>query len=76
MESPWSLDGWYFRRQDELLGPVTTGELQQLVTGGQLRWTDTIWGGWKRAQDRLLLPTIVQAVLGLSVPFARASEKK
>ena len=75
MESAWSLDGWYFRRGDALLGPVTTGELQQLVTGGQLGATDTIWGGWHRSSDRLLVPTIVHAVLGLTVPFAPASDR-
>jgi hypothetical protein len=74
MEGAWSLEGWYFRRQESLLGPVTTGELQQLVAGGKLRWTDTIWGGWQRGRDRLLLPTIVQAILGIPVPFARTSD--
>jgi hypothetical protein len=74
MECAWSLDGWYFRRQETLLGPVTSGELQQLVAGGQLRKTDTIWQGWKRAQDRLLLPTIVLAVVDVPVPVDRPTD--
>jgi hypothetical protein len=67
MESNWSLEGWYFCRRETLLGPVTTGELWQLLAGGQLQEADTIWKGWQRAGDRQLLPTSVRAVLGLGV---------
>jgi hypothetical protein len=63
MNCSWSLDGWYFRRQDSLLGPVTTRELEQLVADGALRSADTVWQGWKRAADRLLIPTVIRAVV-------------
>jgi hypothetical protein len=63
MSSHWMVEGWFFRRAESLLGPVTTGELELLVAGGELHATDTLWTGLRRGSDRLLVPTVVRAVL-------------
>jgi hypothetical protein len=63
MKSHWTLEGWYFRRADCLLGPVSTGELELLVAGGQLRACDVLWQGFLRGSDRLLVPSLVRAAL-------------
>jgi hypothetical protein len=66
MTSRWSLEGWYFRRQETLLGPVTTGELGGLIAEGQLQEMDTIWKGFRRRGDQMLLPTTLRAALWAS----------
>jgi hypothetical protein len=66
MANSWSLDGWYLGQGESLAGPVTTGELKQLVAGGRLRLTDTVWLGWKGRHDRLLLPAEVRFALQAS----------
>jgi len=63
MPGAWSLEGWYYRRTDALLGPVSTGELKQLVAYGHLSPLDTVWAGWNRHHERILIPTIVRAAL-------------
>jgi hypothetical protein len=73
MKSKWTLEGWYFRRSDCLLGPVTAAELELLVAGGRLRATDVLWQGLLRGSDRLLIPTVVRAALELVDPVPSLS---
>jgi hypothetical protein len=56
MEKAWSFDGWYFGEAEELLGPVTAGELRLLVAAGGLAPADQVWQRWTRGPDSLLLP--------------------
>jgi hypothetical protein len=60
MERAWSFHGWYFARREELLGPVTAGELRWLLACGSLAPTDLVWGCWTRGPDSLLLPCRVR----------------
>ena len=56
MENGWLFDGWYFGQAEELLGPVSAGELRQLVAVGGLAPADQVWQRWTRGPDSLLLP--------------------
>jgi hypothetical protein len=62
--------GWYFRRGDVLLGPLTTAELLRLVERGHLSLAGEVWQEWRRGQERWLLPARVVRAVGVPRRFS------
>ncbi len=57
-------DQWYYSQQGQRCGPVTSDQLKQLATSGQLQPTDLVWkkgmAQWVKAEDikGLMLATL------------------
>jgi hypothetical protein len=79
----WPFGCWYLGRGETLLGPVSPGELGQLVACGRLRPAGVVWGRWERGGDGLLLPCLAEAALarrtdptsGFSGPVRRLGQR-
>jgi hypothetical protein len=60
---------WYYARDNQRLGPVSTEQLKQLASSGQLGQTDLVWkdgmGNWAAANT-------VPGLAGFFTPFAPA----
>jgi retron-type reverse transcriptase len=48
-DSPEWLEGWYYERNDQKVGPFSLAQLQQLLAAGQLGPMEEVWReGWAR----------------------------
>ncbi len=72
MEKAWKFEGWFYHRTDEVLGPLSPNELRLLIASGHLRAGETVWKGWRRGRDSLLLPARVTGALS-KAPRKRAA---
>jgi hypothetical protein len=51
MVSESTLHGWYYRQDGQVFGPLSTGQLQELLAAGRLPARQVVWN---RRDQRLL----------------------
>ena len=59
----WQFAGWYYKQNGQRFGPLSTGEVRQLLDAGRLHSVDRVWQQWVRGQDRKLAATTAQTAL-------------
>jgi hypothetical protein len=72
---------WYYTRDGQQMGPVSTAALRDLATSGSLRPADLVWtegmSAWAPASaTRGLFPSSAQVVTPATLPAVRATASK
>ena len=55
-EEKWELASWYYKRDGQLVGPLTVTLLQRFLAAKRLQPTDVVWQKWKQGNDTKLVP--------------------
>lgn len=53
----WAFAGWYYQRNGDRIGPVSTQEIARLVAEGELDPGDDVWKAWRIGEETTLLPS-------------------
>jgi hypothetical protein len=61
MGSASAFIGWFYRRDGQRFGPVSTPQLRQLVVSGKLHPTDRVWQKWELNDGHTLMAQTAQA---------------
>ncbi len=72
------LDGWYFEREGQKVGPLTLGELKQRVTRRELDRLTKVWatgmGDWVEARTLpMLFPSGASLGMQMLLPVGRSA---
>jgi len=61
----WEFAGWFYKRDGQSFGPLSTDQVQQLLTTGVLQPVDRLWKKWTRpAECQLTLANAQTALEG------------
>jgi hypothetical protein len=61
MTTAGSFVGWYYKREGQRFGPLSTTQLRQLLASGHLRSADCVWQKWARGGDCIKVVTVQAA---------------
>ena len=64
MSDEWGFVGWYYEREGQRIGPLSSEELVQLLNSGQLKPTDEVLKGWKTERGLEFFHSRAGVVLG------------
>lgn len=57
MEAKWTVQGWYYIRDGQQVGPFSTSEMQDLSIRIPFTSADEVFLGWQRGDEIKLIPT-------------------
>jgi len=67
MDCDWVFEGWYYRLEANLLGPVTTDQMKQLVSSGVLPPGTKVWKRWRKGAQATMFPTIAKTAFDTQI---------
>jgi hypothetical protein len=73
MVSESSTHGWYYKHNGQTFGPVSTGQLQELLSSGRLPAQQVVWN---QRQQQLLFVRAATAVCDTTRPYGGTNSRQ